>query len=110
MSAGWRALDARTDLEFRGATPYGSPVGGHLKGARHLEWSSLLEGDKLLSKEALLARFAERGVTPDTPTFIYCTGGVRSAFVYLALRSLEAREVRNYDGSWWAWSARLSPP
>jgi thiosulfate/3-mercaptopyruvate sulfurtransferase len=108
LRAGWRALDTRAEREYQGETPYGSPVGGHLEGAQHLDWSTLLDGARLLSRDALLARFKAVGVTPEARSFVYCTGGVRSAFVYLALRSLGARKVRNYDGSWWAWSRQLS--
>lgn len=107
IASGWRVLDTRAAREFKGETPYGSPVGGHLPSARHLDWSSLIEGGRLLEREALLERFKAVGISPQEPTFVYCTGGVRSAFVYLALRSLGAPSVRNYDGSWWAWSERL---
>lgn len=107
LQAGWRALDTRAAREFAGETPYGSAIGGHLPGAVHLDWARLIDGDQLLAPQALRALLAERGVDPLAPTLVYCTGGVRSAFVYLALRQLGATQVRNYDGSWWAWSERL---
>ena len=35
----------------------------------------------------------------------YCTGGVRSAEAWTMLRALGYADVRNYDGSWFEWSA-----
>lgn len=110
LQAGWHVLDTRTQREYLGDTPYGSPVGGHLAGARHLEWSTLLDGQQLLQRKDLIKRFRSVGVELQDPIFVYCTGGVRSAFVYLVLRNLGAKNVRNYDGSWWEWSKRLSLP
>ena len=110
LARGYVPIDTRTAQEFEGETPYGSPLGGHLKGAVHLPWESVLNGAHLLAPDALRTRLLEVGVDPSdlSPPYItYCTGGVRSAFVYLALRTLGMRNVRNYDGSWWAWSEEL---
>ena len=44
------------------------------------------------------------GVSPETDIVVYCTGGVRSAFAWAALRAAGYRHVRNFDGSFWLWA------
>ncbi|MEE2644857.1 MAG: rhodanese-like domain-containing protein [Myxococcota bacterium] len=97
-------IDTRSRAEFEGATPYGSPCGGHIPRAVNIPFSSLFEGDQLLSKSALRAIFEEAGINLSHPIVTYCTGGVRSGFLYLVLRSIGAKSIRNDDGSWWRWS------
>ena len=38
----------------------------------------------------------------------YCTGGIRSGFLYMVLEWLDAEAPANYDGSWWEWSVKYS--
>ena len=44
------------------------------------------------------------GLRQDGRILVYCTGGVRSAFVSELLRALGV-DAANYDASFWAWSA-----
>ena len=112
LAAGAAPVDARALEEFNGAAPHGEERGGRLPGARHLEWSTLIDGARLRSPAELRALLAAAGVparpTAEEPLVLYCTGGVRSGFLYLALRAAGVRHARNYDGSWWEW-ARLHP-
>jgi thiosulfate/3-mercaptopyruvate sulfurtransferase len=110
-------LDTRTAEEFAGATLHGEARGGRLPGARHLHWKDLFEPGgsadappALKSRSALAALFAAHGVTTERPTVAYCTGGIRSGFVYLVLRGLDHPQVANYDGSFWAWAADPALP
>ena len=94
-------LDVRSREEFEGATPYGASRGGHVPGARHLYWRALFDADGALRPvselEALLPGPRQRVV-------VYCTGGVRSGFVYAVLRALGRQNVANYAGSWWEYA------
>jgi thiosulfate/3-mercaptopyruvate sulfurtransferase len=122
LRADWRAVDAarrsgavvldvRTRAEFDGATPYWSKRGGHVPGARHLDWKTLIGDDgRLLPVDALRDRLGALGLRPDAPIIAYCTGGVRSAFVEAALMHAGFTRAANYDGSWWDWSARSELP
>lgn len=99
-------LDTRETREYRGETPYGESRGGHVPGAVHVYFKELLDSDGfLLSAEATRALLAERGVSPDDDIVAYCTGGVRSAFVVIALRHHGFGRVRNYSASMWEWSS-----
>ncbi|MBI4864555.1 MAG: sulfurtransferase [Candidatus Riflebacteria bacterium] len=104
-------VDSRTRAEYDGATPYGEARGGHIPGAVHLCWSELLgAGGKLLAKADLESLVRARGLTPARESALYCTGGIRSGFVYFALRWIGFPRERNYDGSFWEWAARPELP
>jgi thiosulfate/3-mercaptopyruvate sulfurtransferase len=104
-------LDVRSVREWNGATPYFESRAGHVPGAVHLEWTELLDAEGRVDRSGrALARLAALGVTPDRPVVVYCTGGVRSSQAFVALKALGFADVRNYDGSWWEWSADRSRP
>jgi thiosulfate/3-mercaptopyruvate sulfurtransferase len=106
LARGVLSFDARSKREFEGETPYGSTYGGHFPKSIHVPWKSLLTVDhKLKTIPELREYFLSLGAHIDQPIFTYCTGGIRSAFVYLALREAGFDQAVNYDGSWWAWTS-----
>lgn len=103
-------LDVRTREEFAGATPYFEARGGHIQGAKHLHYQALLDDrGRLLPRDQLRAKLKRAGLDLDRPVIAYCTGGVRSAWAALALRSADV-EAANYDGSMWEWAADARLP
>lgn len=103
-------LDVRSREEFDGATPYGEARGGHLPGAMHVDWRGLHADDGgVLSEDALRSRLRASGVSEGRRVVVYCTGGVRSAFVTELLRQ-HGIDARNYDGSLWEWAADATLP
>jgi thiosulfate/3-mercaptopyruvate sulfurtransferase len=102
-------IDNRTRKEFDGATPYGSPRGGHIPNAIHIHWPEFFQADgNLKPLPALNLLLKQNGIRPDREVIVYCTGGVRSAMAYFVFRYL-GYKVRNYDGSWWDWSRSSFP-
>jgi len=102
-------IDNRTQREFEGATPYGSPRGGHIPGAIHIHWPHFFQADGTLKTPSdLNALLRQKKIPPDQEVIVYCTGGVRSAMAYFVFRYL-GYKVRNYDGSWWDWSRSSFP-
>lgn len=103
-------VDVRSREEFDGATPYGEARGGHVPRAVHLDWRALSDADgRVLRGEALRSRLSAAGVMEGQPAIVYCTGGVRSAFVTELLRE-HGIDARNYDGSMWEWAADATLP
>jgi thiosulfate/3-mercaptopyruvate sulfurtransferase len=103
-------IDNRTKKEYHGATPYGSKRGGHIPKAIHIPWEEFFTDEGVLkSKKDLSAILDNKGIRSDQEIVVYCTGGVRSGMAYYAFRSL-GYAVRNYDGSWWDWSAQKELP
>lgn len=106
-----QVVDVRTSQEFRGSTPYGEARGGHIRGARHLDWRQIFdEGGRIVSSSRLMRALADAGIDPTQEVVVYCTCGVRSAMAAVALMSRGAVRVRNYDGSLAEWSADPSLP
>lgn len=100
-------LDVRTVEEFDGETPYGAERGGHIPGAAHFEWTRVLNEDgRLLGADALRETL---GVDAEARVVTYCTGGVRSAFVWAVLEHAGFEGAANYAGSWWEYAASGAP-
>lgn len=100
-------LDAREEREFSGETPYGETRGGHLPGAVHVHFGTLLSEQGMLKPEQEIKQELLRlGVGVEQEVIAYCTAGVRSAWVVMVLRHLGYERARNYAGSMWEWSAQ----
>ena len=104
-------LDVRSLPEYSGelflmAPPEGSERAGHIPGSLHLEHSLTLNDDGTFkSFEDLQALFHHHGITPHKEIFPYCAIGARAGYVWFVLKYLLGYpNVRNYDGSWNAWS------
>ncbi|GMQ86894.1 MAG: sulfurtransferase [Gammaproteobacteria bacterium] len=100
-------IDARSLNEYIGQTvPEGASRGGHIPGARHLEWSKL-SGDLETFKSADEMRkvLNKHGITKDTQVITYCNTGIgRSSFLSMALELAGYDNVKEYTGSWEEWS------
>ena len=97
-------IDTRTSNEYKGATPFGSQRGGHIPGAVNIYWQEFFTETGLLKSPQELKNILEKAnIKNDQEVVVYCTGGVRSAMSFFALKIL-GYKVRNYDGSWWDWS------
>mmetsp|Transcript_15777 Transcript_15777/g.44153 ORF Transcript_15777/g.44153 Transcript_15777/m.44153 type:complete len:372 (-) Transcript_15777:471-1586(-) len=104
-------VDNREESEYEGDTPYGSPRGGHIPGAKSYHWRNAFDDNGALkSPEALLKELEQIGITDGIVVIPYCTGGIRSAFFFSVLRWLGISSVSNYDGSWWDWSGNPNLP
>jgi thiosulfate/3-mercaptopyruvate sulfurtransferase len=99
-------LDARTPDEYAGRDVR-AKRGGHIPGARNVEWTRTLRPDGTLKSAAELRRlFEAAGVRPDREIITYCQSGTRAAHEYFVLRLLGYAKVKNYDGSWNDWGNR----
>jgi thiosulfate/3-mercaptopyruvate sulfurtransferase len=102
-------IDTRTFNEFKGSTPYGSKMGGHIPGAVHIDWRDFFNKEGLLkNRDTLIGTLESYNITANKEVVVYCTGGVRSAMAYFVLKYLGFK-TRNYDGSWWDWSSAKLP-
>jgi thiosulfate/3-mercaptopyruvate sulfurtransferase len=98
-------IDSREPREYNGQTPYGEQRGGHIPGAIHLYYQDWLDDKGLLLPAAqILKQLDQLNITPNTEVIVYCTGGVRSAWLTTVLVDL-GYNAKNYPGSMWEWSA-----
>jgi len=99
-------LDSRTSHEYQGAILYNEKRGGHIPNAHHFWWKRVFNNDgTLVSKQTIRSMLRSLGATQHTPIYLYCTGGIRSGFLYAALRWAGFTRVANYDRSFWEWAA-----
>jgi thiosulfate/3-mercaptopyruvate sulfurtransferase len=100
-------VDTRTPPEyFGGAERHGAMSGGHLPGARRLEWQELFSNSAdfdLRSPAELREIFSRRARAGDT-VVTYCAVGYRASATYFAARLL-GYPAHLYDGSYEDWSA-----
>lgn len=104
-------LDARSLEEYLGKEVSGIPRPGHIPSALHLAWNGFLKKDATIKDlDAIKSMLADKGIQGDQDLICYCTGGVRSAWLYFILKLVGYQNVRNYPGSWWEWSRDFACP
>jgi thiosulfate/3-mercaptopyruvate sulfurtransferase len=104
-------VDARSLEEYLGKEVSGIPRPGHIPGAVHVAWSGFLNADATVKDlAAIKAQLDLKGLNPAHETVCYCTGGVRSGWLYFILRVAGYERLRNYPGSWWEWSRDFACP
>jgi len=105
-------IDSRTDEEYNGWQLYNEARGGHITGAVQIpyEWFYVADNNTVLGYENLKNLFESRGITADKEVTSYCTVGIRSGFVYFALRLLGYQNISNYANSIKEWAADSSVP
>lgn len=108
-----QVLDVRADGEWTGdANPHTNPRVGHLPGARHLEWTALVDpahGGVFRSTEEIRERLAQVGIGPGE-VVTHCQAAVRAAHSAFALTLAGWDAVRVYDGSMAEWSQHDDAP
>ena len=103
--------DARSLEEYAGKEVSGIPRPGHIPGAVSVPWNLFLNPDGTLKDLDVIGKLLdERGLHPSHDVVCYCTGGVRSAWLYTVLKLAGYSKLRNYAGSWWEWSRDFAAP
>jgi thiosulfate/3-mercaptopyruvate sulfurtransferase len=104
-------LDARSLEEYAGKEVQGIPRPGHIPSAISVPWNGFLKPDATVKDLGTIsASLEEKGLHPGQELICYCTGGVRSAWLYFVLKLAGYPRVRNYPGSWWEWSRDFAAP
>lgn len=104
-------VDARSLEEYAGKEVQGIPRPGHIPSAINVPWNGFLNADGTVKNlDVIKKSLEEKGLHPGQEVICYCTGGVRSAWLYFVLRLAGYERVRNYPGSWWEWSRDFAAP
>jgi len=102
---GLQLVDARTEKEFCGLDPGKNKRAGAIPGAKHLDWSDLVDKDTQRFKPAAELRklFQQVGIDLERPSATYCQSGGRASVMAFGMELMGARQVSNYYGSWAEW-------
>jgi len=74
-------------------------------------WNQFFSPDGTVKPvEAIRAILEKHGVASGKEVVCYCTGGVRSAWLYFILKLAGYEKVKNYPGSWWEWGNDYTLP
>lgn len=104
-------LDARSVEEYLGKEVSGLPRSGHIPSAIHVAWNGFLNKDATVKDLPVIKEMLEaKGIRSRQHVICYCTGGVRSAWLYFVLKLVDYPNVSNYPGSWWEWSRDFACP
>jgi thiosulfate/3-mercaptopyruvate sulfurtransferase len=104
-------LDARSVEEYLGKEVSGIPRPGHIPTAIHVAWNGFLNKDATIKDLSVIKEMLEaKQVHSGQEVICYCTGGVRSAWLYFILKLVGYPNIRNYPGSWWEWSRDFACP
>jgi thiosulfate/3-mercaptopyruvate sulfurtransferase len=101
----WQVVDARSFDEYCGVEALKNRRSGAIPGARHLEWSDLIDAEthRFLPPVELRRLFAEAHIDLTRPTATHCQSGGRASVMALGLELMGAPEVRNYYRGWSEW-------
>ncbi len=105
-------IDSRTAEEYQGLKKF-SARGGHIPGAKNLDWTETLDPNnhyRLKDDFTLRALFNARNAPPDKEIIVYCQTHHRSSHTYLVLKHLGYTKVRGYPGAWSDWGNDPSLP
>lgn len=99
-----QVVDARSEKEFCGIEKM-SKRAGAIPGAKHLEWSDLIEPEteRFKTPDELGKLFQSAGINLKKPTATHCQGGGRSSVMAFGLELMGAKDVRNYYKGWSEW-------
>lgn len=104
-NSGLQIVDARSEGEFCGIDKRKNKRAGAIPGAKHLEWSDLIDKDtqRFKTAEQLRNLFADAEIKLDRPTATHCQGGGRSSVMAFGMELMGAGNVANYYASWGEW-------
>ena len=104
-------VDARSEGEFCG-TEKTAKRSGAMPGAKHLEWSDLIDRKTQRFKPAaeLKQLFAEAGIDLTKRTVAHCQSGGRSSVMAFGMELMGADDVANYYASWAEWGNAADTP
>lgn len=102
-------IDVRSKAEYD-PTEVQGVRGGHIPGAIHIPHDAPLDPEtgKFKSLQELEKIYGD--IPRDNQVVFYCHRGCRTAYTYMALKSLGFKNIKNYEDAWIVWGNRPDTP
>ena len=115
QKSNYAIIDSRGFEEIMGERKLDNAArGGHMPGAKFIEWKNVTDFEKKLSFQELgkiEKVFEQNGITKDKTIYAYChVGAGRSSHIITALELLGYQNVKVYTGSWDEWANDMNLP
>ena len=109
---GVQIIDARSEKEFCGTDAQNNKRAGSMPGAKHLEWSDLIDPntDRFKSPDELRSLFQKAQIDIARPAACHCQSGGRASVMAFGLELMGAKDVRNYYRGWSEWGNATDTP
>ena len=107
-----QVVDARSEKDFCGIDKLANKRAGAIPGAKHLEWTDLLDKEthRFKSPAELKKLFDAAGIKLDRPMATHCQSGGRAAVMAFGLELMGAEDVGNHYRIWSEWGNAEDTP
>ena len=106
---GFRLIDARAPVFYRGIEPTMNGKSGHIPGAINIPFSEIADSQLVIDRERVSKLFEQAGIKSTDTIVGYCHVGQQATAMLFAARLL-GHDVRLYDGSFQDWAVNNRGP
>ena len=106
---GFKLIDARAPVFYKGVEPTMNGKAGHIHGAINIPFTDVTDTSFMFDRARLAALFERAGVKPGDTIVAYCHVGQQATAVIFAARLL-GHPVRLYDGAFQDWAVNDRGP
>ncbi len=106
---GFRLVDGRAPVFYRGVEPTMKGKRGHIPGAINIPFSEIADSQLMIDRDRVSKLFDQAGIKPNDTIVGYCHVGQQATAMLFAARLL-GHEVRLYDGSFQDWAVNERGP
>jgi thiosulfate/3-mercaptopyruvate sulfurtransferase len=106
---GFRLVDGRAPVFYRGIEPTVNGKRGHIPGAINIPFSEIADSQLMIDRDRVSKLFDQAGIKPNDTIVGYCHIGQQATAMLFAARLL-GHEVRLYDGSFQDWAVNDRGP
>jgi thiosulfate/3-mercaptopyruvate sulfurtransferase len=106
---GYKLIDARAPVFYKGVEPTMNGKAGHIRGAINFPFTDVTDAKMMFDRDRLAGVFERAGVKPGDTIVAYCHVGQQATAVLFAARLL-GHPVMLYDGAFQDWAVNDRGP
>jgi len=106
---GFRLVDGRAPVYYRGIEPTMNGKSGHIPGAINIPFSEIADSQNVIDRDRVSKLFERAGIKSTDTIVGYCHVGQQATAMLFAARLL-GHDVRLYDGSFQDWAVNERGP